>query len=171
MDEVIADVVPKFLDYFEKEKGYRPDKKEYWGKKIYEVESIDNFRHILSEKGFFRDLPVMKDSQETIKWLYGNYEIFIVSAAMEFPKSLEDKYDWMQENFPFIHWKNYIFCGQKKFMDADYLIDDHERNLLSFKGKGLLYTASHNIHETRFTRVDNWREVRAFFEKEMLENK
>lgn len=167
MDEVIADVIPKFLDHFEKENGYRPKKEDYWGKKLYELPDINNFRHIIYEKGFFRDLPVMEGAQDVVKWLHNHFEIFIISAAMEFPNSLEDKYYWMQENFPFISWKNYIFSGHKYFMDADYLIDDHERNLLSFKGKGLLYTSSHNIHETRFTRVNNWEEVRTFFEKEL----
>lgn len=167
MDEVIADVTPKFLDHIEKTTGRRPAKEEYWGKKLYEIEWVNNFRHILFEKGFFRDLPVMENSQEVVKWLSEHYEIFIISAAMEFPNSLLDKYEWMQEHFPFIPWRNYIFCGHKHFMRADYLIDDHERNLLTFKGKGLLYTSTHNIHEDRFTRVNNWKEVRAFFENEL----
>lgn len=171
MDEVIADVMPKFLDQFEKENGYRPKKEEYWGKKLYELEGIKNFRHILHEKGFFRDLPVMQDSQKVVKWLQENYEIFVISAAMEFPNSLIDKYHWMQDNFPFISWKNYIFSGHKHFMNADYLIDDHEHNLLTFSGKGLLYTSTHNIHENRFTRVNNWEEVRMFFENELKNGK
>jgi 5'(3')-deoxyribonucleotidase len=85
---------------------------------------------------------------------------------MEFRHSLEDKYDWLLQHFPFIHWKNYVFCGDKSIIGADYMIDDHVFNLQTFRGKGLLFTASHNIHETDFTRVNDWQEVRAFFQAE-----
>jgi 5'(3')-deoxyribonucleotidase len=46
------------------------------------------------------------------------------------------------------------------------MIDDHIRNLEVFRGKPLLFTASHNVHETRFIRVNDWHEVRQFFRKE-----
>jgi 5'(3')-deoxyribonucleotidase len=46
---------------------------------------------------------------------------------------------------------------------ADFLIDDLPRNLLRFEGKGLLYTAPHNLTATGFSRVNNWREVAEFF--------
>lgn len=167
MDEVIADVTPKFLDYFEQDTGVRITKEDFWGNKVYEVKGGEHIRDYLHNPGFFADLPVMENSQEVVKWLHGHYEIFIVSAAMEFRNSLADKRDWMQEHFPFIHWKNIVFCGDKSIIQADYMIDDHVKNLLSFKGKGLLYTSTHNISETRFTRVDNWLEVQAFFEKEL----
>lgn len=167
MDEVIADVYPKFLDYFERDVGYRITKEEFWGKKIYQKEEGKHIRQYLFDKGFFLDLPVMEDSQKVVKWLNENYDIYIVTSAMEFRNSLTDKYDWLQKNFPFIHWKKIVMCGDKSIIKADYMIDDHVRNLESFEGKGLLFTSTHNIHETRFTRVDNWKEVKAFFEKEL----
>ncbi len=166
MDEVIADVRPKFLDLYEQEFGRRLERDDYWGKKIYQVDGADRIRDRLYEKGFFADLPVMPGSQEAVRELLEDYEIFITTAAMEFRASLEDKYDWMQRHFPFIHWKNFVFCGDKSVILADYMIDDHAFNLRTFAGKGLLFTASHNIHETEFTRVDNWEEVRAFFRQE-----
>ncbi len=166
MDEVIADVRPKFLDLYEQEYGRRPEREEYWGKKIYQVNGATHIRNFLFEKGFFADLPVMEGSREVLEWLHGRYEIYITTAAMEFRASLEDKYDWLHRHFPFIHWKNMVFCGDKSVIRADYMIDDHPHNLRHFVGKGLLYTASHNIHEEGFTRVDNWQEVRAFFEAE-----
>ena len=169
MDEVIADVTPKFLDYFAKDTGQRISKEDFWGKKVYEMVGGEHIRNYLHDPGFFADLPVMENSQEVVKWLLEHYEIFIVSAAMEFRNSLPDKYDWMREHFPFIHWKNIVFCGDKSIIQADYMIDDHVNNLLTFNGKGLLYTSAHNIAETRFTRVDNWLEVQAFFEKELGE--
>ncbi len=166
MDEVIADVMPKFEDLYEREFGRRISRQEYWGKKIYDMEGASKIRGFLHEKGFFADLPVMPDSQDVVRELADRYDIFIVTAAMEFRNSLEDKYDWLERHFPFIHWKNFVLCGDKSIIHADYMIDDHVRNIENFSGHGLLFTATHNIHENRFTRVNNWQEVRAFFKNE-----
>jgi 5'(3')-deoxyribonucleotidase len=168
MDEVIADVVPKFLDYFERDFGRRPERSEWWGKKIYQIEHANHIRSYLHEKGFFADLPVMPGSQEVVRWLTDHYDVFAVTAATEFRNSLEDKFDWLHTHFPFIGWRNLVLCGSKVIIQADYMIDDHVFNLEKFEGKGLLYTASHNIDETRYTRVNDWEEVRLFFEKELL---
>lgn len=167
MDEVIADVQPKFLDIYEREYGRRLSKEDYWGQKIYQVEDAHRIRNFLFEKGFFADLPVMQGSQEVLRELQEHFEIFITSAAMEFRTSLEDKYDWMERHFPFIHWKNIVFCGDKSIINADYMVDDHPHNLRAFTGKGVLFTASHNIGETEWTRVDNWEEARTFFQEEL----
>ncbi|MEN0005139.1 MAG: 5'(3')-deoxyribonucleotidase [Bacteroidota bacterium] len=167
MDEVIADVLPKFLDLYEATYGRRPAKEEYWGRKLYKVEGGMALRKHLFEKGFFRDLPVIEGSQEAIKLLMEHCDIYITTAAMEFRASFEDKYDWLAEHFPFIHWKNIVFCGDKSVIRTDYMIDDHSFNLKTFAGTGLLFTASHNAHETGYTRVNNWTEVLEFFEGEL----
>ena len=164
MDEVIADVTPKFLDLYEEAYGRRLEPGDFWGKKIYDLhEDAYVLRDRLHDKGFFRDLPVMPDSQEVVRRLCEDYDVFITTAAMEFRSSFEDKFDWLADHFPFIHWKNIVFCGDKSIIKADYMIDNHVKNLLNFDGKGLLFTASHNAEETRFTRVNNWREVEGFF--------
>jgi 5'(3')-deoxyribonucleotidase len=166
MDEVIADVQPKFEALFEEAFGWRPDPEQYRGGKIYDLPGTQKLREALHLKGFFADLPVMPDSQAVVRELMADFDIYIVTAAMEFRASFEDKYDWLAQHFPFIHWKNIIFCGDKSVIRAEYMIDDHVRNLRTFQGKGLLYTASHNLGEEAFTRVNNWVEVRAFFEEE-----
>lgn len=170
MDDVIANVYPKLIRYYDKEFGKILTKKDYWGKKIYELEGASHLRDYLYQKGFFADLAVMQYSQEVIKFLIQYYEVFIVTASMEFKSSLEDKYDWLHKHFPFINYKNLVYCSNKKIIKGDYMIDDHARNLLPFKGKKLLYTASHNIHETRFERVNNWLEVKQYFIKELRSN-
>lgn len=167
MDEVIADVIPKFLDFYERDFGVRPDRSLWWGKKIYQLPNAAHIRSYLDEKGFFADLPVMEGSQEVVKWLTGYFDVFAVTAATEFRNSLEDKFDWIEKHFPFIGWQRLVLCGDKTIVSADYMIDDHVFNLEKFAGKGLLFTASHNIAENRFTRVNDWAGVRAFFEKEL----
>lgn len=169
MDEVVADALWKFEQLIERDYGKIFDRKAFSGGKIYDMfpdGQRDKVRGYLFDKGFFIDLPVMENSQEVIRELSENFEIFFTTAAMEFRHSLEDKYDWLLQNFPFVPWKNFVFCGDKSIIRADYMIDDHVHNLETFQGKGLLYTASHNINERRFTRVNNWLEIRAFFREE-----
>jgi len=166
MDEVLADVRPKFLDLFEATHGRRLNEAEYRGKKIYQVDGAAAIRDRLFERGFFADLPLVEGCREALLKLHGEYELFIVTAAMEFRASLEDKYDWLQKHLPFIPWSHYVFCGDKSIVAADYMIDDHPHNLRDFRGKGLLFTASHNVYETEFTRVNNWQDVLDFFERE-----
>ena len=163
MDEVIADVYTKYLDIYEAEFGRRPDREEYWGKKMKTLPGADILRPNLFKKGFFRDLPVMENSQEVLRELNERFDIYIVTAAMEFRNSFEDKYDWLQEHFPFLPWKNFVFCGDKSIIKTDWLIDDHVHNLETFIGTSIVFTASHNIHEQRFDRVNNWLEVRDYF--------
>ncbi len=167
MDEVMADVVPKFLDLYERDFGRRPSREEWWGRKIYQLPNASHIRSYLNEPGFFADLPVMPHSREVVKWLCEYFDVFVVTAAMEFPNSLRDKYDWIERHFPFIGWKRLVMCGDKRIVCADYMIDDHAVNLEHFQGKGLLFTASHNIDEERFTRVNDWLDVRSFFEAEI----
>ena len=113
----------------------------------------------LWEPGFFENIPVNEDAVEVVKKLQEQYEIFIVSAATEFPNSLKEKLNWMEKHFPFITWKHIVFCGHKYMIQADYLIDDHEKNLHTFTGTPLLYTAPHNLHITDFKRVNDWKEI------------
>ncbi len=172
MDEVIADVLPKFLDIYERELGVRLKREDYWGThKLYRTsKEVAFIRDFLFDKGFFADLPVMEDSQEVVRELQEHYDIFITTAAMEFKFSLEDKYDWLKRHFPFIHWKNFVFLGDKSILRADYMIDDNVSNLRTFQGKGLLYTAYHNTAEEAYTRVNNWKEIRAFFKQERMKD-
>ena len=45
------------------------------------------------------------------------------------------------------------------FFRSDYLIDDHPKHLEAFRGQSILFSAFHNIHENRFKRAKNWKEV------------
>ncbi len=169
MDEVLANPNLRFLEWYERDYGVKITEAQLYGmgQKFYEYVDNHDLRNYLHIKGFFKDLPLMPNSQEVVKWLAEHYEIFIVTSAMEFRNSMEDKYDWLQKYFPFLPWKNFVFCGRKDMIIADYLIDDHVRNLSTFTGKGILYHAPHNLGDTEFTRVKNWKDIKTFFEKEL----
>ena len=67
--------------------------------------------------------------------------------------------EWLEDYFPYIGWSHTVFCGHKWMIRADYIIDDHEKNLINFTGTGLLFDAPHNKHITDFQRVNSWKEV------------
>ena len=94
-----------------------------------------------------------------------DFDVYIASAAMEFPLSLFEKKEWLEEYFPSISWKNIVFCGDKHIIRTDYLIDDHLKNLDYFPGIPLMFTASHNVQFTHHQRVNNWEEVLRYFKK------
>lgn len=159
MDGVMADIYSQFIAYEEKEFGYRQPIENMLGKK--EGEVFKNIREYIHEDGFFRNAPVMEGSLETVKALNEKYELFIVSAAMEFPKSLPEKQQWLAEHFPFLSWKQIVFCGLKTVIRGDIMIDDHYRNLDSFEGRTILFTQPHNfgMDEKNHQRVHNWQDI------------
>ena len=159
MDNVIADVTAAFINSYEQETGIRLTENDINGK--FEYDAFPNLRKWVFTEGYFRHLPVMRDSQRVIKRLMEQYDVFIVSAATEFPLSLTDKIFWLQDNFPFIGWQKVCLCGSKTIIKADILIDDHFKNLDYFEGKTYLYTSSHNIFADtgRHERVRNWLEI------------
>jgi len=162
MDDVMADSAHKVVRVFHEDHGFGPSHDELHGRGLQESVPPEYSEKIISyffKKGFLRDVPLLPDCQEVVKKLYDKHEVFIVSAATEMPYSLEDKFFWLEEHFPFIPYQRIVFCGDKRIINADILIDDRARNFEFFMGRPLLFTAHHNIHENRFERVNSWKEV------------
>jgi 5'(3')-deoxyribonucleotidase len=121
--------------------------------------------------GFFRHLPVMENSIDVLREMNKHYEIFIVSAAMEFPNSLKEKHDWLMDHFPFFTWKQLTLCGDKRLITGDFMIDDHVKNLVHFTGKPYMYTSAHNLEITDYDRINNWKEAADIFLNDEAINK
>ena len=166
MDEVIADTLSEHLRRYNQEFDESVTADDLAGKGLWEITPLDRQqqqRAFLDAEDFFEDLPLMPGAQEVLKALTARFEIFIATQAMSVPNSLGPKYRWLQRHFPFIPPTNYVFCGNKSILLADYLIDDLPKNLLRFQGTGLLYTAPHNLLATGFIRVGDWQEVADYF--------
>jgi 5'-nucleotidase len=159
MDGVLADVYEQFFRYDEKDFGKRRPLQDVIG--IEERKAFPYINEYVYTKGFFRTAPVVKDSVEILTALNKAYEVFIVSAAMEFPQSLPEKLEWLNEHFSFINWQQVVFCGSKTIVDAEIMIDDHFKNLDQFKGRTLLFTQPHNqlTDSGRHKRADSWKEI------------
>ena len=163
MDEVIADANHRFAEWYKRDHNIEFTSEELNSKKFSELLPHDH-KYLIQEyvyhDDFFKDLEVIPGCQEVIKDLYEKYEIFITTAAMEFPNSLLPKLDWLGKHFPYISWNNIVFCGDKSIINADYLIDDNVKHFKRFIGQGILFTASHNHDVEWDIRVDNWADVR-----------
>lgn len=165
MDEVIADFVPKHINTFNRVYSENVRIEDLQGKHLRDLRPNmkSEILDLVRDPTFFRDLQPMQDSQRVLEKLARSYEIFITSAAMEFPTSFTAKYEWLKEFFPFISEMNYVFCGNKSVIYADYLIDDNARHFDRFNGRGILYSAPHNIHVTGYDRVSSWEEIEKYF--------
>ncbi len=164
MDGVMADLTQHYINWYAERYGVTVARESLHG--IPETTGFPQegvVKQFLYTPGFFRTAPVMPGSQEVIKALSEQHEVFIVSAATEFPQSLSEKQEWLGEHFPFITWRNIVFCGLKTIVDADYMIDDYDKNLRYFKGEKLLFTAPHNMLLEDYTRVNTWEEVAKYF--------
>jgi 5'-nucleotidase len=159
MDGVLANVYEQFLNFEEKEFGFRQPMENLMGKT--EAEVFKNERVYVHAKGFFRTAPVMQGSVEAMRSLNEKYALFIVSAAMEFPNSLAEKHAWLGEHFPFITWQQIVFCGSKTVIKGDIMIDDYFRNLDPFEGRTILFSQPHNaaMEQGRHIRVNTWAEI------------
>jgi 5'(3')-deoxyribonucleotidase len=171
MDEVMADLVSAWLARYLRDFATGITPAMLRGRNFVEAVDPDHavkVRAYLEEPFFFADLPVMENSQEVLQKLNKDYEIFVTTAAMDHPNSFAAKYAWLRRHFPFLSDRHYVFCGSKSVIRADYMIDDNPRNLESFYGRKLLYTAHHNIgvQDHNFIRVSSWRDILNFFSKE-----
>lgn len=168
MDGVLADIETHLLNWYEKNYGLKLGPEIFLG--IPESEAFpdkDALLKFVHTPGFFRTLPVMEGAVDAVKKLSADFDIYIVSAAMEFPLSLFEKREWLAEHFPFISWTNIIFCGDKSIVGTDYLIDDHCKNLDHCKGTPIMFTAGHNTNHNHHTRANNWQEVMRLMEAQL----
>jgi 5'(3')-deoxyribonucleotidase len=159
MDGVLADVYPRFFELYEQETGNKKTMDEIIGFK--EGEAFPELYRWVETPGFFRTIPVMADSQRVMKLLNKTYEILVISMATEFPVSLTDKQLWLNDHFPFLSWKQSVFCGDKSLIPADLMIDDHFKNLDHFKGETIIFVQPHNVNSTdhQHKTVASWREI------------
>jgi len=166
LDEVAADTVAERLRRYEAEYGEVLSREAIHGRQIREAVPPGRSAAVeacLDEPGFSRRVPVMADARGVLEELSGRFEIIFATSAMDHPVSLYDRYLWLRESFPFVPDRGYVFCGSKRHVRADYLIDDNPRNLEVFPGRGVLFDAHHNVAEERFDRVSSWRDVRRYF--------
>ncbi len=86
---------------------------------------------------------------ETLEELNEMFEIFIGTSYIIKERVKESgvimlyKYNYLQENFPFLDQRNFVFVGNKIILDCYAKIDDRIENLKRARRK-ILYSSYHN---------------------------
>ncbi|MEP5254251.1 MULTISPECIES: 5' nucleotidase, NT5C type [Winogradskyella] len=162
MDDVLADTYGKHIEMYNLEHQQelcvsQITEGEMW-QNVPEMHQKSILKHA-HQPGFFRDLKPIKDAIQVMEALYAKHEVYIATAATQFPNSLEEKSEWLAEHMPFITWQHQIMCGHKFILKGDLLIDDRTYNLENFDGDTLLFNSPHNVNDTGYTRVSTWLEI------------
>lgn len=168
MDETICDTLARHLDWYNTEFNQALTKADLYATKLRNKVPEAHRARVKAYPdmpGFFEDIPPCENALEVIRELHDSYEILIATAAMEHPTSFTPKYEWLVKHLPFISPMNFIFCGKKNVVQADYLIDDSSRHFEGFVGQGILFSSPHNLAKVEEVRVNNWLDVRTYFLK------
>ncbi len=163
MDEVLADTHAAKLAMF-REMGYEWSDDEMSGRKVMDLARAEHAERVeaeLQQGAIFGDLEVIEDSQAALEALARDNEIFIATAAMEYPASCAHKIAWMQRHFPFVPVMNIVLCGDKSIISADLLIDDSPRHFAGFGGRGICFDAPHNCGQQVDHRLMGWSDAEA----------
>jgi 5'(3')-deoxyribonucleotidase len=167
MDEVIADYFGEQVARYEQWSGTTVNIASTEGKRLRECVPEGHRAYVSSlphTPGFFASLKLIEGSRSALEMLAAHAEVYIVSAATEYPNSLREKFDWLAENFPFIDWRQIVLCGDKSIINAEYMIDDNIHHLRRFAGEKILFDSPHNRRlSDEVHRVSSWDEVLSFF--------
>jgi len=165
MDGVLSDTYAQYMKYEFEDLQITQKLTDLIG--IPEDEAFVNQRTYINSVDFFLTAKPIDGSIDILKRLHSMYQVYIVSAATQFPLSLGEKMKWLAQYFPFIHWKQVVLCGSKEVVKGDIMIDDHFVNLDGFEGKTILFSQPHNMseHNHRHTRVRNWKEIETMLAK------
>jgi 5'-nucleotidase len=158
----------RHLDWYNREFQQQLSKADIAGSKIYDrvqPAHLAQVRAYPDNPDFFVDIPIYPQARAVIEELQQHFDIIIATAAMEHPNSFAPKYQWLIKHLPSLSPLDFVFCGNKGLLKADYLIDDSPRHFINFSGQGVLFSAPHNLHATATVRVNDWQEVHDYFLK------
>lgn len=174
MDDVLCQkgfirMINDFLDKEYKEE----DAKSYYINDLIPKNRLDDWIDFYSKKNVYDYVDIAENSQEIMRELNKKYDLYIATSYVfrDAPKvsgkTLNDKYNFLCKNFPFINPNKFIFITNKELLDADIRIDDSPNKLIGNARLKLLFTAYHNknmkdeeLKENNFIRVDNWKDIK-----------
>ena len=148
------------------------DAKSYYINDLIPKDRIKEWAKWYSKRNTYDYVNILENAQEVLEKLNKKYDLYIATAyvfrdAPEISgKTLNDKYNFLCENFPFIDPHKFIFISNKDLLEADIRIDDSPKKLMGDARLKLLFTAYHNknlteteLKENNFIRVNNWKEI------------
>lgn len=101
------------------------------------------------------------------KWKEEKHEIFIITSCGNRPNMIKAKLEWLEERYPFLDKRNFVFVDNKSVAKVDIMIDDHASNLKAMMKTNpdmypFLFQAPHNkglAEKHGFLNASNWQSV------------
>lgn len=140
------------------------NRKSFYAKDDYPPEYQSHAVDIITSKGFFRDLPPISGSIESLNQLLqlGHDVRICTSPLTTYQNCVQEKYEWVEKHLGLDFVNRMIVTKDKTVVHGDILIDDKPIVTGTRKPlwKHILYDQPYNRHidATRLT-WDNWQEV------------
>jgi 5'(3')-deoxyribonucleotidase len=138
-------------------------------------EEADKVWAHVNAAGYCQTIPFVDSALESVSWLIENHKVVFVTAPLKAsPTWASDRYQWLKKHFPHA---SVAFTGDKYWVDADLLIEDHvghaERWLEERQARGgdpfvILYARRHNQqglpdkYSDRYRRLADWPAIMSF---------
>ena len=173
MDDVITEKgFIRMINEFIGTNYTQEDAESYYINDLIPKDRMDEWVEFYSNNNVYDYANIVEGAKETLEKLNEKYDLFIATAYVfrDAPqvsgKTLNDKYNFLIKNFPFIDPHKFIFISNKELLEADIRIDDSPKKLIGKARLKLLFTAYHNknmteeeLKESNFVRVNGWKEV------------
>jgi len=175
MDDVLNPLIPSWILEYNRDynDNLQPSDITSWDVcNFVKPECNEKIYNYLFKPKFFTYMKPQEDSIEVTKWLIEHFNVHVVTNSHY--KTWQDKIEWVIKYYPHLQAdKGKFICTSEKHMwRADYLVDDNGVNIESFApyGKVILYDKPHNQYlGDKYTRLHNWKEIKTYFENELLE--
>ena len=159
MDEVIVDTLQHQLNWFAEHHNEHFTKAMLDGKPFHALASAAaraGIERAMQQGDFFGEPEPLPQAVEVFERLQAKHDVYIATAAMDYPNSCGPKIAWLARYLPFFDLQKLAMCGDKRIIHADCLIDDSARHFAHFTGRGLLFSSPHNSQESRYERLADW---------------
>lgn len=173
LDDVICEGGFQYLvNKFTKQNYTLEDFKNYKMQDMIPENQKKEWVEFFSKNNMYDKASFIENAYDSIKILNEKYNVYILSAYLldEGPHVtggiLNNKYNWLIENLPFIPPQNLVFANDKSIIKCDIRIDDKFSNLFGEAETKILFTAYHNKKLTNedlevhgAIRANDWNEV------------
>lgn len=168
----------RMINEFLNKKYKEEDANSYYINDLIPKSKLEDWIEFYSKKNVYDYVDIAENSQEVMKQLNEKYDVYIATSYVfrDAPKvsgkTLNDKYNFLCKNFPFLDPHKFIFISNKELLEADIRIDDSPNKLIGKAKLKLLFTAYHNknmadeeLKENNFIRVNNWKDIESILLK------
>ncbi len=169
MDDVITiNGLSRLMEKFLGEKVEEPDNVSYYRQDLL-GDKKDAFFKFFINQNLYDYVDIVDNCKEVLEEICKYYDVYITTDYIwrDVPDyagdNAKNKYNFLNQHFPFLDPKKYIFTSSKQVINCDIRIDDKIENLVGNNAVKYLFTAYHNkniskqeLDKLGIIRIDNW---------------